>query len=764
MSNNQPVRVMWLLNHTAARKFELLMLKTIGIKEIFLPKIHPNDPSFRSSSIDWSEDKNLSIPQEDLAILNAEDWYSGANVKAWEVANKYFDAAFFILHDVGVLENISKHFRGVALWRAYGLDKSLTYSKVLLYLSKGQGITWIKNIGRRFVFAEAYSHLADIELRIINNQRIHLPLGLGNTQIINQWIGSDKKILFVCPDIGFNYYYTDIYNKFIVDFKSFPYAIGGAQPISVDDPKILGYVPYEIHEQNMLDMRVMFYHSTEPNHIHYHPFEAIRAGMPLVFMAGGMLDRMGGIGLPGRCKTTKEARSKIKRILNDDWSLIENIRQSQIVLLDPMKVENCEQAWRDGFQRILGELEISRAEQAKRHIKPKCIAVILPVGYRGGSLRGAKLLAQALYLGSRQFNEPVEVVFLHLDDAETYSEEEFADLYPGIKRRTFNWKILQPDEARRAMRYGGHDDWEPQATNYLVADDGVKQLQDCDLWLVISDRLSFPLLPLRPSIHMIYDYLQRYVTLLPHGADQPFLDAARRAERVLVTTQFTKQDALQYAGLSPNKVVKVPMLAPDFSLNSVCRSSKEPDYFVWTTNLAPHKNHTNALNALKWYYEELDGQLDCLVTGVNTANFLKSPLPHLAEAVKLVKSSKALRKRVRWQGELSDNDYQKTLASSAFLWHAGKIDNGTFSVIEAASMGVPALSSDYPAMHEIDEQFALNLAWMDADKPKAMAEQLKEMEQTHQAKRELLPSKAQLASQNVEKLADEYWKVVRECL
>jgi glycosyltransferase involved in cell wall biosynthesis len=111
---------------------------------------------------------------------------------------------------------------------------------------------------------------------------------------------------------------------------------------------------------------------------------------------------------------------------------------------------------------------------------------------------------------------------------------------------------------------------------------------------------------------------------------------------------------------------------------------------------------------------------------------------------------------VHWKGELAANDYQQTLARAAFLWHAGKIDNGTFSVIEAASLGVPALSSDYPAMREIDQQFALNLAWMSADEPKAMAEQLKQMESTHQARRGLLPSKSRLAEHGVDRLAGEY--------
>jgi glycosyltransferase involved in cell wall biosynthesis len=119
---------------------------------------------------------------------------------------------------------------------------------------------------------------------------------------------------------------------------------------------------------------------------------------------------------------------------------------------------------------------------------------------------------------------------------------------------------------------------------------------------------------------------------------------------------------------------------------------------------------------------------------------------------------------VRWKGNLSERKYAKTLGGAAFLWHPGKIDNGTFSVIEAARLGVPALSSDYPAMREIDAQFALNLAWMDSVEPRNMAAQLKRMEVEHTSRRKLLPSKEVWETQSVEKLAGTYWKAIWECL
>ncbi len=60
---------MWLLNHSTARKFEVAMLKRLGFQEIFLPKSFPQEVSFRSATVDYSEDANLSISADDLAVL-----------------------------------------------------------------------------------------------------------------------------------------------------------------------------------------------------------------------------------------------------------------------------------------------------------------------------------------------------------------------------------------------------------------------------------------------------------------------------------------------------------------------------------------------------------------------------------------------------------------------------------------------------------------------------------------------------------------------
>ena len=126
----------------------------------------------------------------------------------------------------------------------------------------------------------------------------------------------------------------------------------------------------------------------------------------------------------------------------------------------------------------------------------------------------------------------------------------------------------------------------------------------------------------------------------------------------------------------------------------------------------------------------------------------------------MMSASPVLARQVKLLGELSDRRYQSELANSSYLWHAGRIDNGTFSVVEAASLGLQSLSSDYPAMREIDAQFGLNLMWMDPHDPADMAKQLKMMETSAQK----FKSPASLASQSLDNLAPAYWAAIRECL
>jgi glycosyltransferase involved in cell wall biosynthesis len=70
--------------------------------------------------------------------------------------------------------------------------------------------------------------------------------------------------------------------------------------------------------------------------------------------------------------------------------------------------------------------------------------------------------------------------------------------------------------------------------------------------------------------------------------------------------------------------------------------------------------------------------------------------------------------RIHWAGEVSNSEYIAIVQNSQFLVHNVLADNGTFSVIEAAALGRPAMSSDYPQMRQLNKQFGLGLHFFDA--------------------------------------------------
>jgi len=474
---------------------------------------------------------------------------------------------------------------------------------------------------------------------------------------------------------------------------------------------------------------------------------------------------MGGDSLPGRCRSFAEARDKIRRILGDDRKLIDQIRSTQSRLIERLRPEATRPEWTENFGKILAELERSRLAKRPAVAAPrrKRIAVILPIQYRGSMLRYAKLVSVALSEGSRRVGQDVDVVLGHVNDPAFYSENDFEDLPPGIAKRPYTWKTLDGPVANRAMTYAGFDRWMLDHPDYIVPDDGIRQFLDCDLWIVMSDRMTGPLLPIRPYILLVQHYPQRY---LPQAsaAEGLYFMAARNAERVLVTTRFAEGSALQYAGIAPKKVARVPMLIPRFETEAALRPSGQRRYFIWPTKAAPNMNHDNAFKALRIYWEEIGGKLDCHVTGVNTDGLLdaESPFPRL-----LGNSAADIRRlhaRIRLKGELSDAMYQCELGEARFLWHPAQIDNGSFSVVDAAHLRVPALSSDYPAMHEINDQFGLGLAWSRSDDPRRMASALKWMEDNVEERRSLMPSSEDLEQHSVRAYASQYWSVVRECL
>ena len=65
------IRILYLINHVTLSKFEIPMLLDMGY-EVYMPKIPPFDISVR---VDMELDKVLTVPMEEVSILNDTNFY-----------------------------------------------------------------------------------------------------------------------------------------------------------------------------------------------------------------------------------------------------------------------------------------------------------------------------------------------------------------------------------------------------------------------------------------------------------------------------------------------------------------------------------------------------------------------------------------------------------------------------------------------------------------------------------------------------------------
>jgi glycosyltransferase involved in cell wall biosynthesis len=764
-------RMLWLMNRTRLREFEMPILSSLGY-EIFLPKVLPHDEGNLDATIEADYDTSLTLPSHELEILNLHDFYSGLTPQVAEIINKHFSIVISDFYP-DQLAGLVRKFFGVIVMRCFGLPDGETYTNTI---SKQLGpffLHEIEIISERFWFGQAYDHLADIECSLFRNKAVTLPFGLDNISVISNWDGSDGRLLFFCPRIGSSTHYRNIYNQFKKEFGDLPYIIGGAQPIDVVDPNVKGFVSRDHYDAMLRNAPVVYYHGRDKHRLSYYPLDAIRAGAPLVFMGGGLLDKLAGETLPGSCRSIREAKRKIRRLLNRDKALAETIRQSQSGFLASLEPTTCQHKWYKNFGIVAQALrQTQETSVALSSSKPKVarVAVILSHPYRGGTLDMVKLLAKLIKRGAEIHGTPLHVVFAHIK-SNIYSDDDFRDLVENkIERRELQWKFVNRTEFEAIQKLSGYVISSPRP-RYCVPDDGINNLLDCDLWLLGVDRFDEPIAPLRPYCIFVHDYIQRYVPeLFKQHIERGFFETTRDAIAVLANTPMTIEDVVQYVGVPRRKTMLVPHLV-ELEKDDVKPPRKKGTYFIWTSNAALHKNHFNTLQGLARYYQTSKNALDCHVTGydthlfdVNNKDGDGSPFEHIQKARDFLKKNPRIAKRIKFHGELPSNEYLRILSEARFLLHSVVMDNGTLCAVEAAFYGTPVLSSDYPQMRYLSDRYQLQAVFFDPADHRMLAGRLHWMEQNWAAQRTLLPDRDFLLNFSWRNLASEFWGKLGEFL
>jgi hypothetical protein len=342
----RPRRIAWLLTHTSLRSAEVPVLRSLGW-EVWVQKAFPDDPAYRSCSIDFRWDEGLTLPPEALAELNTFDFYTEeATPSIARHLNEHFDLVVADAFPRKVREAL-RSFRGPVLARAFGMEHPTSYSAVFFQDCHYRLTRVLRDNYSRFWFSAFYPEVLPYENEILRRRGFHLPISLPEAAWKREgsWQGGDPRVFFVCPSINDHPACREIYDDFKHHFGLLPHVIAGRQDRPVRDPNVTGFLSAEEYGKLYRRVQVMYYHSRQPRHLHYHPIEAMASGMPVVYLRGGLLEKYDTGSQAGACHDEQEAFQKLRAILDGDTGLMAAIRESQRTVVDQWRPSVAREAW-----------------------------------------------------------------------------------------------------------------------------------------------------------------------------------------------------------------------------------------------------------------------------------------------------------------------------------------------------------------------------------------------------------------------------------
>ena len=392
---------------------------------------------------------------------------------------------------------------------------------------------------------------------------------------------------------------------------------------------------------------------------------------------------------------------------------------------------------------------------------------MLPEGYTGGVLDYTLRFVKCITKGIQEKKDNVEIVFGHIEKEVFQKKDYFREIREaGISIRPFKWKVVNEDYLNTVMQYKGWTKKYPKET-YCIPDDGGYFFEDCDYLILTVASLPANFFTTKPYVIVAHDYIQRYLPEL-YGSyyEKSVIDAQRNAEAVIVTSQPTLEDGVQYVGLKREKYRLTPLMFDVIDEKQFQEGNKKKAYFLWSTNLGKHKNHLNALNALSDYYAR-GGKFCCYMTGVDTEYFnpkekYENGFCYVLEVRDRIKHDSFLQNNIVFCGNMDKKKYYSLLKGAKFLIHPGFADNGNGTVIDAAFLRVPSISSDYPAMRYIEERMHLGMKFFDPFNPKELTEQLLQMETEYIVQKEKLPAIECLEKYTVKYTYKEVYSTIKD--
>ena len=180
---------------------------------------------------------------------------------------------------------------------------------------------------------------------------------------------------------------------------------------------------------------------------------------------------------------------------------------------------------------------------------------------------------------------------------------------------------------------------------------------------------------------------------------------ARRADRIITVSEFTRQDVISHYAI-PAEKIDVACNGASASFQPLSKEEKEKvkreftggmDYFIYAGAIQPRKNIIRLLQAFDAFKKESDSPIKLVMAGRNW-NYTE------AEQTCEAMQSKS---DVIWPGHLSRNDLTRLMAAATAMVYVSLFEGFGIPIVEAMNCEVPVITSTSSSMPEVAGDAAL---------------------------------------------------------
>jgi FkbM family methyltransferase len=315
-------RIFWLGMHKILVRTELVRLRELGY-EVFNPK-YLSEIVDQSAELDWDGNQQTSLPGDIFNKLASTNFfYTALDAEIYSILNEYFDAVIVTIAPIW-LEPIVKGYRGKIIYRVYGQAHSLTNEFLIRDMRR-----FVEG-NENFIFMPHASEAVLSEENWFRENELVVPYCLtddifGHQDSWSRPSAFGGEVALTCPNIA-NPFFGEHYQFLKKHYDKHFFRFYGVQTSVLNDDAVVGTLPRRELIERWRNVACYIYTYDDPQVCYLPPIEMMVIGVPVLFVAGSLLDKyFAGINTPARFRTPQEALHLCEQIRNGNEQLIDAI-------------------------------------------------------------------------------------------------------------------------------------------------------------------------------------------------------------------------------------------------------------------------------------------------------------------------------------------------------------------------------------------------------------------------------------------------------